>query len=87
MKPTSFEGSPTKYAWNIAVLILLSCTFLAGLTLIAVGEEQPSTLPDHAFPSSGTFGTKWKCERGYREQSGACVKIDIPEKVVSREVV
>ena len=70
MIATSRGPGPVAYA-----LILLIA--LAGSTGPARAQGVESAIPANA--SANTYGTRWRCNSGFRKVDGACVVVSVPE--------
>ena len=62
--------NPLGETFVVAVLIL-------AMTAPANAQEIVAELPEHA--RAKRHGLGWECERGYREDDGACIAYSIPE--------
>jgi hypothetical protein len=36
-------------------------------------------VPKHGYLSGQSFGTGWKCDRGYQESQATCIAVQLPE--------
>ena len=69
--------SKIRQAPAISIHSLVLLALLAAVHSLVFAQAGSVELPENARAKS--YGSGWECERGYREDNGACVVVDVVE--------